>query len=48
MALVCSGFVVNTISSLVLGKVNKTGKAWRLLQLAHGILNKVDPEGNAK
>lgn len=44
IALLGSGFVINTVSSLVVGKVNRTGKVWQVIRVVHGILDRIDPK----
>ena len=39
-----SGFVLNTLSSLLVGRVNKQSTFWKFIQAIHGLLNRIDPE----
>jgi len=44
LALLGSGWVLNAISTLFVGRVNKTGKLWAVIRILHGILDRVDPK----
>lgn len=38
-----AAYLLNSLASIVVAKVSRTGTAWRIVRLAHGILDKVDP-----
>lgn len=45
---IVAAYGINTIATLILAKVQKTGRLWKALRILHGILDRVDPAEPAK